>query len=119
MNHLPPPQRLGATQGEGAAEAAFAQGAAGGVLWGSCPSARVSERVGIPAQPLAEDLPVHPAGAGFRFPQRKLFPAFGLSEYGERGGTPCGVRSFFILLAFHVGRVKGQTGTLGGWRVRV
>lgn len=37
MNHLPPPQRLGATQGEGAAEVAFAQGATGGVLRGVIP----------------------------------------------------------------------------------
>lgn len=98
MNHLPPPQRLGATQGEGAVEVAFAQGAAWGCAWGRCPPARVSERVGIPALPLTEDLPVHSAGAGFRFPQLKLFPAFGHSESpadsswrgGVGGGTGIG-----------------------------
>lgn len=118
-----------ATLGARAAEIAFARGAARGCAWGRCPSARVSERVGIPALPLAEDFPVHPAGAGFRFPQRKLFPAFGHREspadsspgYRGVGGArrnPWWVRSFLILFAFHVGRVKGQTGALGGWRVR-
>lgn len=104
-----------ATLGARAAEIAFARGAAMGCAWGRCPSARVSERVGIP---------VHPAGAGFRFPQRKLFPASGHREspadsrrgYGGVGGArrnPWWVRSFLILFAFHVGRVKGQTGALG------
>lgn len=30
--------------------------------------------------------------------------------------NPLWVRSFFILFPFHVGRVKGQPGALGGWR---
>lgn len=86
MNHLPPPQPR---KVRGPQRLPLPEAQSGGVLGGVVPQLGVSERVGIPALPLAEDFPVHPAGAGFRFPQRKLFPAFGHSESpadSSRGG---------------------------------
>lgn len=123
------PAHAPATQGEGAAEIAFVRGAARGCAWGRCPSTRVSERVLIPALPLAEDFPVHPAGAGFRFPQRKLFPAFGHSEsladssrglQGCRGSAkePLVGEKFPYSFCLPRWESKNQTGALGGWGVR-
>lgn len=123
MNHLPPPQRLGATQGEGPAKFAFAQGEAGGVLGGVVPSARVSERVGIPALPLAEDLPVHPGGAGFRFPQRKLFPVLGLIDrtpVGDGGRGRSAEESLMgekFSYSFRLPRWEGKRLDRSSWRV--
>lgn len=122
MNHLPPPQRPGATQGEGAADTAFAQGEAravpGGVVpqlgsprgWGllPCPWPRIF----LSAQPELASVS-HSKNFSLLLGIARLLRA----PAGEAWRKPGWVRSFLILLAFHVGRVKGQFGAFGVWGV--
>lgn len=122
VNHLPPPQRPGATQGEGAADFAFAQGAARGALGGVLPQLGSPRGWGFLACPwprifLSTQLELasvsHSENFSLLLVLVRLLPA----PAGEAWRKPWWVRSFFILFAFHIGKVKGQFGALGGWGV--
>lgn len=74
----------------------------------------------IPALSLAEDLPVHPAGAGFRFPQRKLFPAFGHSAAPagfSRGSMEETLVGEKFPNSFRLPRWEGKRPVWNSWRV--
>lgn len=76
--------------------------------------------MGIPALPLAEDLPVHPAGAGFRFPQRKLFPASELSAAPagfSRGSVEETLMGEKIPNSFRLPRWEGKRPVWSSWWV--
>lgn len=76
--------------------------------------------MGIPALPLAGDLPVHPAGAGFRFPLRKLFPAFGRSAAlagSSKGSMEETLMGEKLPNSFRLPRWEGKRPIWSSWRV--